>query len=111
MEFVDDAAALASLEAALADNAYYVKYREKLSALKASDPATYRRRLELMAKQAADAVNGAVQGNRSTRKQRRHRRLKPSDAEDGDEVEESPSPEPSPVAARRGKPAPVEYDL
>ena len=56
MEFVDDAAALASLEAALADNAYYVKYREKLSALKASDPATYRRRLELMAKQAADAA-------------------------------------------------------
>ena len=31
MEFVDDAAALASLEAALADNAYYVKYREKLA--------------------------------------------------------------------------------
>ena len=60
------------------------------------------------AKQAADAVNGAVQGSRSTRKQRRHRRLKPSDA-DGDE--ESPSPEASPVAGRRGKTAPVEYDL
>ena len=61
-------------------------------------------RVTSKAKQAANAVNGAVQGSRSTRKQQRHRRLK-ADA-DGDE--ESPSP----LAGRRGKPgAPVAFSF
>lgn len=70
-------------------------------------------RVTSKAKQAAGAVNGAVQGSRSTRKQRRHRRLKEAGA-DADSDEEAPSPpEPSPSAARRGKPAPapLEYDF
>lgn len=52
-----------ALERALAENAYFVKYKDKLAALKASDPATYERRLELIhARSAPPAPVPLAQG-------------------------------------------------
>lgn len=47
-----DASELSGLERALAHNAYFVKYKDKLGALKVSDPAKYRDRLELIYRQS-----------------------------------------------------------